>query len=225
MKVVIIYSGGMDSFTLLNDLIINSKIDKKDIYVLSFFYGQKHRKELGKACLVCKELDINIKVVDITYVGDLLDSSLTKESIEVPEGYYTDELMKHTVVPNRNMIMLSIAAGYAMTIEARTVFYAAHAGDHAIYPDCREGFVKAMSATLQVSHYTPITIAAPYLTKTKADILKIGLMLGLDYSNTWTCYKGKAHACGKCGSCVERLEAFKLNNAIDPILYERGIEK
>ncbi|HEX7762239.1 MAG TPA: 7-cyano-7-deazaguanine synthase, partial [Cellvibrio sp.] len=138
----------------------------------------------------------------------------------VPEGHYAADNMKSTVVPNRNMILLSLAVGYAVSLNAQQVYYGAHSGDHFIYPDCRPEFVQKMHDVCQIANYEPVDIVSPYLQQNKIDILRDGLSMGLDYSKTWTCYNGREKACGKCGSCQERLEAFSLNNATDPLPYE-----
>lgn len=216
-KVVVVFSGGMDSFTLLNQAIK----DGHDVYALSFDYGQKHRRELECSQKVTGQCNIPHKITDITALSELLQSSsLVSPNIEVPEGHYEAENMKSTVVPNRNMILLSIAIGYAVDIEAEEVWYGAHSGDHAIYPDCRPEFVEKMNDVATIANFSPVTIFAPYLYKDKSDILKDGIRMGLDYSNTWTCYKGREKACGKCGACVERLEAFGKLGVIDPLEYE-----
>ncbi|MCP5169523.1 MAG: 7-cyano-7-deazaguanine synthase QueC [Hahellaceae bacterium] len=215
-KVVVIYSGGMDSFTMLHRVMAEGK----RVYALSFNYGQRHSKELHYAQKVCDQLGIPHKVVDITAVNQLLLGSSLTDDIEVPEGHYEEESMKSTVVPNRNMIMLSLAVGYAVSIEAVAVYYGAHGGDHAIYPDCRPEFVAKMDDVSRIANYQPVAILAPYLNQNKIDILAEGLRMGLDYGRTWTCYKGRDRACGKCGACQERLEAFTRNGAIDPVPYE-----
>ncbi|RMF19563.1 MAG: 7-cyano-7-deazaguanine synthase QueC [Gammaproteobacteria bacterium] len=215
-RVVAIYSGGMDSFTLVNRLIREGK----EVLTLSFDYGQRHKRELECVKTVCRELGINHKVVDITAINSLLAGSSLTDDIDVPEGHYEEASMKSTVVPNRNMIMLSLAIGYAVSLKAEAVYYGAHGGDHAIYPDCRPEFVARMNDVSLVANYEPVRVEAPYLYKRKDEILAEGLAMGLDYSQTWTCYNGREKACGKCGSCVERLEAFALNNATDPLPYE-----
>ena len=216
-RAVVIYSGGMDSFTLLHKVRQHHEVS-----ALSFDYGQRHNnKELNCARDVCKELNLLHKVIDITSINELLQgSSLTCMDIDVPEGHYTEETMKSTVVPNRNMIFLSLAIGYAISVGADKVFYGAHAGDHAIYPDCRPEFVKAVNEAAKLCDWSPATIETPYLYSTKAEILHDGLVMGLNYDHTWTCYNGREKACGKCGSCVERLEAFALCQQEDPLLYE-----
>lgn len=215
-KVVVIYSGGMDSFTVLNKALA----DGFDVYPLSFDYGQRHKKELDYAASVCKELNLIHKIVDISAINSLVGGSSLTSDIAVPEGHYKEDSMKSTVVPNRNMILLSLAIGYAVSIEAPKVYYGAHSGDHAIYPDCRPEFVQRMNDVSQIANYETVEIYSPYLMVSKIDILTDGLQMGLDYSKTWTCYNGREKACGKCGACQERLEAFENNYLTDPLPYE-----
>ena len=216
-KAVVIYSGGMDSFTILNKALQQGL----ELYPLTFNYGQKHSKEVDYARRVCDRLSLPHKVIDITAINQLLlSSSLTAGDKSIPEGHYEDSNMKSTVVPNRNMILLSLAIGYAVDIKASKVFYGAHSGDHAIYPDCRPEFVHAMNAVAKIANYDAVEIVTPYLNTDKIGILKDGLDMKLDYSQTWTCYNGREKACGKCGSCVERLEAFAENSSTDPLEYE-----
>lgn len=215
-KVVVIFSGGMDSFTVLNRAIK----DGKQVFPLTFDYGQRHVKEIECASAVCKELGVEHKVIDISAINQLLAGSSLTDDIEIPEGHYEEESMKSTVVPNRNMILISLAVGYAVSVGASQVYYGAHSGDHAIYPDCRPEFVEKMNDVCQIANYEPVEIFSPYLNVDKTAILTDGLKMGLDYSKTWTCYNGREKACGKCGACQERLEAFRDNNATDPILYE-----
>ncbi|WP_166839754.1 7-cyano-7-deazaguanine synthase QueC [Rheinheimera pleomorphica] len=215
-KVVVIYSGGMDSFTVLHKAVQAGH----DVYALSFNYGQRHVKELQCAAAVCLQLGIKHKIVDISAINQLLAGSSLTDNIDIPEGHYAADNMKSTVVPNRNMILLSLAVGYAVSIGANQVYYGAHSGDHFIYPDCRPEFVQKMHDVCQIANYEPVDIVSPYLSQTKIEILADGLAMGLDYSQTWTCYNGREKACGKCGSCQERLEAFALNNTTDPLPYE-----
>ncbi|MEO3866778.1 7-cyano-7-deazaguanine synthase QueC [Rheinheimera fenheensis] len=215
-KVVVIYSGGMDSFTVLHKAVRAGH----DVYALSFNYGQRHVKELQCAATVCQQLGIKHKIVDISAINQLLAGSSLTDNIDIPEGHYAADNMKSTVVPNRNMILLSLAVGYAVSIGANQVYYGAHSGDHFIYPDCRPEFVQKMHDVCQIANYEPVDIVSPYLQQTKIEILADGLAMGLDYSQTWTCYNGREKACGKCGSCQERLEAFALNNTKDPLQYE-----
>lgn len=215
-KVVVIFSGGMDSFTVLNKAVREGY----EVYALSFDYGQRHKKELNYAARVCEELEVHHKIVDISAINQLIGGSSLTSDIEIPEGHYEQESMKQTVVPNRNMILLSMAVGYAVSLEADKVYYGAHSGDHAIYPDCRPEFVLRMNDVCAIANYEPVEIVCPYLDVSKIAILTDGLKMGLDYSKTWTCYNGRERACGKCGACQERLEAFELNNQTDPLEYE-----
>ncbi|HLV77402.1 MAG TPA: 7-cyano-7-deazaguanine synthase QueC [Marinobacter sp.] len=214
--VVVIYSGGMDSFTLLH--LARSRGHR--VHALSFNYGQKHVRELDAARAVCEAEAIPHKIIDIRAMSEVMaGSSLTSEE-PVPEGHYQEASMKSTVVPNRNMILLSLATGYAVTIGAGAVWYGAHGGDHAIYPDCRPEFVEKMDAVCRVANYQPVAIEAPFMRLDKGEILGQGLALGLDYGQTWTCYNGREKACGRCGSCIERLEAFAAHGLDDPLAYE-----
>lgn len=215
-KAIVIYSGGMDSFTALHKAIKTND----EVAAISFNYGQRHKKELEYASRVCEELGLEHRIVDLSAINPLLAGSALTDDINVPEGHYEEDSMKQTVVPNRNMIMLSIAVGYAVSVEAQSVYFGAHSGDHAIYPDCRTEFVEAMNAVCAIANYQAVEIRAPYLHKNKIDILTDGIALGLDYAKTWTCYNGREKACGKCGSCQERLEAFELNGIEDPLAYE-----
>ncbi len=215
-KAVVIYSGGMDSFTLLNKIVKEGY----DVYALTFNYGQKQIKEVEVASTVCERLGIAHKVLDISPINELMQSSSLIGDEAVPEGHYESESMKSTVVPNRNMILLSLAIGYAVDIKASKVYYGAHAGDHAIYPDCRPEFVHAMNAVAGIANYEHVSIETPYLNSTKGEILADGINMGLTYETTWTCYNGREKACGKCGACNERLEAFADNDVADPLQYE-----
>jgi len=216
IKAVLILSGGMDSTTLLYDLISQ----KYEVHAITFDYNQKHKNEITCAKKICKKLHIPHKIVDISVLNDLAPSCLTRDQWEVPEGNYAEDSMKQTVVPNRNMVFLSLAASYAIGIGANEIFYAAHAGDHTIYPDCRSAFVSAMSTAFHLCDWNDVILQVPYLYWTKADIVKRGILLGVDYSMTWTCYKGGKLSCGKCGSCDERLAAFSEAGAVDPIQYQ-----
>ncbi|MFT4732106.1 MAG: 7-cyano-7-deazaguanine synthase [Gammaproteobacteria bacterium] len=215
-KVVVIYSGGMDSYTVLNKAMQQGY----DVHAVSFNYGQRHSKELLFAKKVCEQHNIEHKIVDISSIKQLIGGSALTDDIDVPEGHYEEESMKTTVVPNRNMIMLSMAVGYAVSIQAEAVYFGAHSGDHAIYPDCRTEFVSAMNDVCKIANYQAVEVRAPYLASSKIDILKEGLAMNLDYKDTWTCYNGQEKACGRCGACQERLEAFSENNTVDPIRYQ-----
>ncbi|AEF54919.1 7-cyano-7-deazaguanine synthase QueC [Marinomonas posidonica] len=215
-KAVVVYSGGMDSFTVLNTAIQQGL----EVYAISFNYGQKHSKELQVAAQVCQSLNIPHKIVDITAINSLMaNSSLTSDE-DIPEGHYESDSMKSTVVPNRNMVLLSMAIAYAVSLEAGKVYYGAHSGDHHIYPDCRPEFVDAMNAVAQIANYQAVDIVTPFLHSSKGEILKAGLDMKLNYGNTWTCYNGREKSCGKCGACNERLEAFAEQGQTDPLEYE-----
>ena len=215
-KAVVVLSGGMDSTTLLYDVVNQGY----KTFCIGFDYNQRHKKELWMAKKTCDKLGLEYLIVDLSALNVVAPSALTRDDIEVPEGHYTDDNMKQTVVPNRNMVMLSIATAYAIGKGANDVFYGAHAGDHAIYPDCRVEFVDKMKEAIKISDWEPINLHAPYLTVDKGDIAIKGKELDVDYSLTWTCYKGLELACGKCGSCVERLEAFEKAGIKDPVIYE-----
>ncbi|OGX45324.1 MAG: 7-cyano-7-deazaguanine synthase QueC [Omnitrophica WOR_2 bacterium RIFCSPLOWO2_12_FULL_51_8] len=222
-KAVIIASGGMDSTTLLYDILQQGYV----VHALSINYNQRHVKELEFARLTCGRLNVPHKVVDLSVLGEelLFASALTVKDRALPEGDYNAENMKLTVVPNRNMILLSLAVGYAISIGAKKVFYGAHSGDHAIYPDCRREFVEAMRRAIILADWKSVELEAPYLGLDKADIAVKGKELGVDYALTWTCYNGAEKACGKCGACRERQEAFRKAKMIDPLEYETAIHK
>lgn len=215
-KVVVIFSGGMDSFTVLNKALK----DGYEVFAITFDYGQRHVKEIEYAQAACVKLGVHHKIVDISAINSIIAGSSLTDDIDVPEGHYESDNMKQTVVPNRNMILLSLAVGYAVSIEATKVYYGAHSGDHAIYPDCRPEFVQKMQDVCAIANYEAIDIVVPYLNNDKIEILKDGLAMGLDYNQTWTCYNGREKACGKCGACQERLEAFAKNKITDPLAYE-----
>lgn len=215
-KVVVIFSGGMDSFTVLN-LAVKQGLE---VYALSFDYGQRHKKELDYASRACHTLGVHHKIVDISAINQLIGGSSLTSDIDVAEGHYAEESMKTTVVPNRNMILLSMAVGYAVSIQATQVHYGAHSGDHDIYPDCRPEFVHRMNDVCAIANYEAVEIVTPYLAVSKIAILTAGLDMDLDYGKTWTCYNGREKACGKCGACQERLEAFTENGVTDPLEYE-----
>ncbi|KPQ23994.1 MAG: queuosine biosynthesis protein QueC [Halomonas sp. HL-48] len=213
---VVIYSGGMDSFTLLHRAINEGC----DVHALSFDYGQRHARELDTARHVCQQLGVPHQVVDIRSIHSLIDNSaLTNTAHDMPHGDYDSDNLTATVVPNRNMILLSLAIAKAVNIGASRVDYGAHGGDHVLYPDCRPAFVKAMDHVARIANFSPVDVHAPYLHAGKAEILAEGLALGLDYRDTWTCYEGGDLACGRCGSCRERLAAFAANGVSDPLAY------
>lgn len=219
-KVVAVISGGMDSITMLHLLAKHS--GRQVVEALSFNYGQRHVKELDEAKWNCDQLGIPHKIIDVSFLAQLLDQSALTGDTEVPEGHYEQDNMTLTVVPNRNMILASIAIGRAVNLEADAIALGVHSGDHAIYPDCRPEFISALTTASLIANYRPIDVLAPFLHDDKTSIIGFDelIELNIDYAHTWTCYKGGDLACGKCGSCQERLEAFANNNLQDPLPYE-----
>jgi len=217
VKSIVVLSGGMDSTTVLHRVVKELEKDS-EVHAINIGYGQKHKKEIKMAKIQADGLNVPIVFLDIPQIKDILGGSALTDNIDVPYGHYTEESMKLTVVPNRNMILLSLAIGYAVSIGASRVYYGAHSGDHAIYPDCRAIFVRTMTEVAKVANHMPVYIIAPYLNQDKGDIVIDGLRLGVDYKKTWTCYEGKVEPCGKCGCCVERAEAFEKAGAKDPLL-------
>lgn len=213
---LIVYSGGLDSTVLLHLLKSQGKADG----ALLVDYGQRHIKELECAKHNCKKLGIPFDIADLKSLSNIFGkNSLTDKTQSVPDGNYAEENMKSTVVPNRNMIMIAIATARAISIGTNEVAYAAHSGDHAIYPDCRNEFAEALDAVLHLCHYESIKLLRPFVDMNKADIVKLGATLGVDFSQTWTCYKGGEKHCGKCATCMERKEAFKLAGIVDTTEY------
>ena len=212
---VIIVSGGMDSITMLYDY--------KDTIALaiSFDYGSNHNaREIPFAELHSKRLGIPHITIPLNFMHQYFKSSLLEGADAIPEGNYDDANMKSTVVPFRNGIMLSIAVGMAESRGLRNVMMANHGGDHTIYPDCRPDFVAAFNAAAQAGTYVNVHLITPYTNITKADIARKGKTLGIDYSDTWSCYKGGAKHCGKCGTCTERREALAEAGIEDTTEYE-----
>jgi 7-cyano-7-deazaguanine synthase len=217
MKAVILFSGGLDSTVLVYHLI-NKGIDLK---LLSIDYGQRHEKELKSSCEIAKYLNLKHEILRLPMLNKLLGgSSLTDPSIPLPEGHYAEDSMKATVVPNRNMILLSLAAGHAISLQFDTVAYAAHAGDHTIYPDCRPEFAEAMDQALKLCDWNSISLYRPFVLLSKQDLVRKGKELGVPFEKTWSCYAGNDIHCGKCGTCVERKEAFDLVGLSDPTEYK-----
>ena len=214
---IIIVSGGMDSVTLLCEY-------KDRIAVgVSFDYGSNHNaREIPFARQHCEILGIEHIVIDLAFMPQYFKSSLLDGAGAVTEGHYADDNIKSTVVPFRNGIMLSIAAGIAESRGLKYVMMANHGGDHTIYPDCRQEFVNAMSEATKAGTFPGIEILAPYTGITKADIARRGKALGIDYSKTWSCYKGGEHHCGKCGTCMERKEAMRDASIVDTTIYDES---
>ncbi len=198
---LLIYSGGMDSTVLLH------RESPAIQMALSFNYGSQHNnREIGYAMLNCHDLGIEHISIDIQHIGNLLSSNLLRG--EIPEGHYEDESMKKTVVPFRNGIMLSIATGVAESNNLDSVLIANHFGDHAIYPDCRATFIESMRETMAYGTYENIILESPFVNMTKREVAFLGRDLDVDFTKTYSCYKGKEKHCGKCGTCTERKEAL-----------------
>ncbi len=212
---LIVLSGGMDSTTLLYDYADRIAL------AVTFNYGSNHNaREIECARYHCSRLGIELVQVDMPFVGRLFESSLLSGADNIPEGDYDEENMRSTVVPFRNGIMLAVAAGIAESRGLGTLMMANHSGDHAIYPDCRPGFVDAMSRAISEGTYEHIGIFAPYTNLTKTDIARRGAALGVDYSHTYSCYKGGEKHCGRCGTCTERRQSFAQAGIPDPTVYE-----
>lgn len=211
---IIVLSGGMDSVTLMHDY------KERIALAVTFDYGSNHNaRETACARRQCEMLGIEHLVIPLEFMGRYFRSSLLSGADDIPEGHYEDENMKSTVVPFRNGIMLAVACGLAESRGLQHVMIANHGGDHAIYPDCRPGFVDAMSRAMSEGTYEGVTLLAPYTDMTKADIARRGAELGVDFSITYSCYKGGERHCGRCGTCVERREAFSLAGVPDPTDY------
>ena len=212
---IIVLSGGLDSTTLLYEY--QSRI----ALAVSFDYGSNHnQRELAFAALHCERLGIKHLIIPLDFIHQYFHSSLLSGADAVPEGNYDDENMRSTVVSFRNGIMLAVAAGLAEDNGLQQIMMANHAGDHAIYPDCRPSFVQAMDNAVQAGTYNGVRLFTPYTNLTKADIARRGKALGIDYSETWSCYKGGEHHCGKCGTCTERIEALREAGVEDKTVYE-----
>ena len=212
---VLIVSGVMDSITMLYEY-------KERIALgISFDYGSNHNaREIPFAAMHCERLGIKHIVINLGFMHQYFKSSLLEGAEAIPEGNYDEENMKSTVVPFRNGIMLSIAAGVAESNGLKYVMMANHGGDHTIYPDCRPEFVSAMSEATRLGTYPGIEVLAPYTGITKSDIARHGKALGIDYAETWSCYKGGEHHCGKCGTCRERIEALADAGIEDHTVYD-----
>lgn len=249
---LVIYSGGMDSFTVLHGVLnaelplrVKTDLAPLDNYVkiavdhagqssyveaISFDYGQRHGIELQYAMQEMARLCVPHAVISLRNLqGILQGSALTSPDIAVPHGHYQAETMRKTVVPGRNTIMLSLAMAYAESLimqgkaDTASVWYGAHSGDHHIYPDCRAEYVKAMQETFRLATDGLVDLQVPYLHGDKEQILIDGLGWGLDYARSWTCYEGGLRPCGKCGSCQERAEAFAKIEMDDPLLNRKPL--
>lgn len=215
-SVVVLLSGGMDSVTALYDAAAGYSVAA----ALSFDYGSKHNaREIPFARWHASNLSIPHVTIPLGFIGSEFSSDLLKTGGDIPKGHYEESSMKKTVVPFRNGIMLAIAAGLAESREAEGVVIAAHAGDHTIYPDCRESFMEAMGDAIKLGTYAQVELLRPFISLTKAQIAAKGATLGVDFSKTWSCYVGGSTHCGECGTCVERREAFVVAGIPDPTKY------
>lgn len=218
LKACVLLSGGMDSVTALHDAARRHQV----VAALSFDYGAKHHaRELPCAAHHAGLLGIAHHLIPLDFIRSHFSSHLLQGGGPVPDGHYTEETMKQTVVSFRNGIMLAIAAGYAESCGAEALVIAAHGGDHAIYPDCREPFMVAMEAAIAAGTYAGIRLLRPFIAMDKAAIARRGAQLGIDFATTWSCYKGGALHCGTCGTCVERREAFAVAGLTDPTAYQQ----
>lgn len=218
MKVCVLLSGGMDSVVAFHDALHSHEV----VACLSFDYGSKHNaREIPFAKLHAERQRVPHHAIRLDFIDSLFQSDLLKSGGDIPDGHYAEESMKQTVVPFRNGIMLSVATGFAESIGADAVVIAAHSGDHAIYPDCREPYMQAMAEAIRQGTYASIQLLRPFIAMDKTAIVHRGVALGVDFADTWSCYKGGEIHCGTCGTCVERREAFLLAGLPDPTVYEQ----
>lgn len=217
MKALVVFSGGLDSTTALYWAV--RQFD--EVETLSFTYGSKHNNMEHKYALeTCAKLNIKNTLIPLDFIGQYFKSDLLESGGEIPEGYYTAENMKSTVVPFRNGIMLAIAAGFAESNDIDVIILGNHSGDHAIYPDCRPGFIEGMTKAVKEGTEKQIQIISPFCDMSKTDVVRKGAELGVDFSLTYSCYKGGEKHCGKCGTCTERKESFEQAGVEDPTEYE-----
>ncbi|MCW7753507.1 7-cyano-7-deazaguanine synthase QueC [Desulfobotulus sp. H1] len=214
---VLVLSGGMDSTVLLYDLMAK----KRQTAAISFDYGSRHNhRELPMAAATCEKLGVIHRIIRLPFIGELFSSALLKTGPPIPEGSYDTANLSQTVVPFRNPILMSIAVGYAASIGAKEVLLASHSGDHALYPDCRKTFNEAFDQAVRLGTDNAVHLSFPYAGLDKGQIAEIGRRLGVDFTLTWTCYKGGNRHCGRCSACVERSQALKRSEGLDPTLYE-----
>lgn len=217
MDTLVVCSGGLDSVTLAHSIAHENRLAG----LVSFDYGQRHSCELDYAARCARNLNVPHNVIDISSMGRELSGSALTDDVAVPDGHYAEETMKITIVPNRNAIMLSMAYGIAAARKLTCVAAAFHGGDHFIYPDCRPPFVQAFQDMQNhaLEGVAQIELFTPFLNMTKAQIVTEGARVNVPFAETWSCYKGGGVHCGRCGTCVERREAFHLANVTDPTIY------
>ncbi len=217
MNVILIFSGGIDSTTVLYLL----RSQGHHVRALSVLYGQRHDRELQAAEAICQRTGVNQDQVDLANLADLLGPNrLTDSTSEIPEGPYSSQTLPLTTVPNRNMILLSLGIARAVALGYDAVAYGAHAGRHDNYPDCRPAFAQAMDHAAGLCDRRPIRVLAPFINQEKAAIVAAGNRLGVPFELTWSCYRGGLRHCGRCGTCLDRQQAFDQNDLIDPVPYE-----
>jgi 7-cyano-7-deazaguanine synthase len=222
-QTVVIYSGGLDSTTLLYHL----RAEGHEVKALSVNYRQRHLdRELAAATAICTRLGVEHRTVDLTaLVGFLGQNSLSDPSIAVPESEYTTPTMQLTTVPNRNMVMLSVGLAWAVSLDYDAVAFGAHGGEYTPYPDCQPAFAEAMDEAAQVCDWKPRRVLAPFVNLDKAGVVRRGAELEVPFELTWSCYKGGAQHCGKCGTCLDRREAFRKAGVPDPTRYQDQIAR
>ena len=212
-KTVVVFSGGLDSTTLIYHL----RAEGHQIRALSVNYGQRHSRELEAARLIAESLNIEHRIVDLAGLATLFGTNaLTDHSVSVPHGGYSPETIPVTTVPNRNMILLALATGWAVATQCDSVAFGAHAGEYTPYPDCQPQFAAAMNAATHVCDGAPIEVLSPFVNWNKGDIVRRGVELGVPFQLTWSCYEGNDAPCGNCSTCLDRQKAFVLNNMSDP---------
>ncbi|MDR0535703.1 MAG: 7-cyano-7-deazaguanine synthase QueC [Puniceicoccales bacterium] len=215
-KALVVLSGGLDSTVLLAKLLDAGR----ECHALSVHYGQRHFRELDAARAVCTHYGVPHQIADLRALLPLWGAnSLTTPAQAVPDGHYTDASMKATVVPGRNLVLLSVATAAALAAGCATLAYGAHGGDHAIYPDCRPEFADALAAAIALADWKPLVLERPFIHLDKAGIVRLGSKLGVPFGLTWSCYKGGDLHCGRCATCTERREAFRLAGVPDPTCY------
>jgi 7-cyano-7-deazaguanine synthase len=214
---VLLLSGGLDSSVLLAKLVLEGV----DTSALSILYGQKHKREIEASQKLAEYYGVPHRVLEVPQLASLFEgNALTSDKIPVPDGHYAEESMKQTVVPNRNMLFLALAGAWALSLKKEAVAYAAHSGDHSIYPDCRPEFIESMAQSFQLCDWEKLELFTPFSKISKTEIVTLGRSMNVPFEMTWSCYKGRDFHCAKCGTCVERQEAFLRAGVIDPTLYD-----
>lgn len=213
---VVLLSGGLDSTVLLAKLLAEGR----RVSAMGVDYGQRHQREIDAARAICRKLGVPYRLADLRAITPLFGkNSLTDDTLPVYEGAYNEDGMKTTVVPARNLILISLATAWAISKKCDTIAYAAHGGDHAIYPDCRPEFAEKLDAVVRISDWHPLYLERPFVAMNKAEIVRLGAEIGAPLDLTWSCYNGGEKHCGKCSTCVERREAFRDAGVPDPTVY------